>query len=58
MGAVSASCAGSAGASTSKPHNLLHSHSAARALSQIFKQKKGQLTVYKDCKTYFLSYIL
>ena len=57
-----ASCVCSAGASTSKPGttrcplaHLEHSHYPARARSHRFssKKKKRQLTVYKDCKTYF-----
>ena len=56
-----ASCVWSAGASTSKPGttrcplaHLEHSHYPARARSHRFSsKKKRQLTVYKDCKTYF-----
>ena len=56
-----ASCACSAGASTSKPAqtccplaHLEHSHYPARSRSHRFSSKKKiQLTVYKDCKTYF-----
>ena len=56
-----ASCACSAGASTSKPAQLAaRSHTLntriirrARALTDFqAKKKKRQLTVYKDCKTY------
>ena len=57
-----ASCACSAGASTSKPAQLAaRSHTLntriirrARALTDFqAKKKKRQLTGYKDCKTYF-----
>ena len=56
-----ASCACSAGASTSKPAQVAaRSHTLntriirrARALTDFQAKKKRQLTVYKDCKTYF-----
>ena len=56
-----ASCVCSAGASTSKPAQLVaRSHTLntriirrARALTDFQAKKKRQLTVYKDCKTYF-----
>ena len=58
-----ASCACSAGASTSKPAQLAaRSHTLntriirrARALTDFQAEKKRQFTVYKDYKTYFFN---